>query len=167
MSYPLGRARAAQIVARRQRETRAGRSLGLVISERRTGPIIGMIGLGAMDRHDRGAELYYWVTPSERGKGYALEAARAMLAATSGRLRLHRVTAHVHTFNSAPHGSFGSWGSVAKGGSARSDQRVADGRTHGCWVSSTTSSASDQHQPVARAVNLRPGSHREGKDKVP
>lgn len=101
MPYPLGRARAAQIVARRRREARAGRSLGLVISERRTGRIIGMIGLGAIDRHDRGAELYYWITPSEWGRGYASEAARAMLAVAFGRMRLHRVTAHVHTLNSA------------------------------------------------------------------
>lgn len=102
--YPFTRAKARQVVAKRRRETRAGRSLGLVILDRSTNRPIGMIGLGGIDRHDRNAELYYWLTADQWGRGLASEAAGAVLGIAFGPLALHRLTAHVHTFNSRSYG---------------------------------------------------------------
>jgi RimJ/RimL family protein N-acetyltransferase len=97
--YPFTPVQARQIVLRRRREARAGRSLGLVVAKREGDRPIGMVGLGAIDRHDRNAEPYYWLAPSEWGHGLASEAATAMLEMAFGPLGLHRVTAHVHVFN--------------------------------------------------------------------
>lgn len=59
-----------------------------------------MVGLGSIDRHDRSAELYYWLSPRFWGQGLAREAEGAVLDVAFGPLALHRVTAHVHVFNS-------------------------------------------------------------------
>jgi RimJ/RimL family protein N-acetyltransferase len=52
-----------------------------------------MIELCLLSMDDRCAELGYWISPMERGQGYATEAARAMCRMAFQTLRLHRVEA--------------------------------------------------------------------------
>ncbi|MEK7467494.1 MAG: GNAT family protein [Planctomycetota bacterium] len=49
----------------------------------------------------RSAELGYWIREDRTGKGFATEAARALLAWAFRNLELHRVTAYVDTDNPA------------------------------------------------------------------
>ncbi|MCC6738814.1 MAG: GNAT family N-acetyltransferase [Planctomycetia bacterium] len=49
----------------------------------------------------KAAELGYWVREDRAGRGYATEAARALLAWSFRNLDLHRVTAFADTFNPA------------------------------------------------------------------
>jgi ribosomal-protein-alanine N-acetyltransferase len=49
----------------------------------------------------RAAELGYWIREDRAGKGYATEAARALLAWGFRNLELHRLTAYVDTDNPA------------------------------------------------------------------
>jgi [ribosomal protein S5]-alanine N-acetyltransferase len=62
------------------------------ICSRATGELIGGIGLGITARHKRGS-LGYWLGVDHWGKGYATEAARAVLRYGFSELGLHRIEA--------------------------------------------------------------------------
>ena len=62
--------------------------------------IIGAITLSLAPEHAR-AEVGYWIGSGMWGRGYATEAARAMLAFGFGTLRLNRIQAHHFTRNPA------------------------------------------------------------------
>jgi [ribosomal protein S5]-alanine N-acetyltransferase len=64
------------------------------------GELIGAIGLEVTQPHAR-AELGYWIAVPRWGKGYATEAARAMLMFAFETLNLQRVTAHHFARNRA------------------------------------------------------------------
>ncbi|MDE1820125.1 MAG: GNAT family N-acetyltransferase [Euryarchaeota archaeon] len=90
---------AARRNIRRLRSAAGGRALPLLIVERGTRTPIGLVGLGSVNRRDRSAELFYWVSPDRWGLGLAHEAASAVLGIAFGPLGLHRVSATAHTFN--------------------------------------------------------------------
>jgi RimJ/RimL family protein N-acetyltransferase len=69
-----------------------GSGLALVLTRQRDDQLIGVIGLTLQSRHSRG-ELGYWIGRAFWGKGYATEAARAMVAHGFNSLGLHRVHA--------------------------------------------------------------------------
>jgi RimJ/RimL family protein N-acetyltransferase len=62
--------------------------------------IIGAITLSFVPEHGR-AELGYWIGSGMWGRGYATEAARAMVEFGFGSLRLNRIQAHHFTRNPA------------------------------------------------------------------
>ena len=62
--------------------------------------LVGAIGLQLSTTHARG-ELGYWIGTESWGRGYATEAARALLAYAFTELGLHRVQAHHFTRNPA------------------------------------------------------------------
>jgi [ribosomal protein S5]-alanine N-acetyltransferase len=130
-----------------------------VITERATDRIIGMMGLGSIDRHDRSAELYYWITPSEWGKGYATEASRAVLRIAFGRMALHRVSAHVHTFNTASLRVLRKLG-FRKEGRLREVRRVGR-RWHDAWVMGLLKSEFRERQDVRNGPRREPVVQRE------
>ncbi len=72
----------------------------LAITQRADGRLCGGIGLMIELDHQR-AELGYWVGVPYWGKGYATEAAQAMLQYGFDVLRLHRILASCMTHNSA------------------------------------------------------------------
>ena len=79
-----------------------GQALDLAIVLRGTGELIGDVLL--FWRDDTNAEIGYAVHPAHHGRGYATEAARAMLALAfdpAHGLQLHRVTARIDQRNSA------------------------------------------------------------------
>ena len=67
---------------------------------REGGALVGAMGLAITPEHRR-AELGYWVGVAHWNRGYATEAARALLAYAFGPLALHRVEAHHFARNPA------------------------------------------------------------------
>jgi RimJ/RimL family protein N-acetyltransferase len=72
----------------------------LILSHEHDYPrLIGGIGMGALDNGAH--ELGYWLTPSAWGRGYATEAARAVLHMARHALRVRRIEASHHVDNVA------------------------------------------------------------------
>lgn len=72
----------------------------LVITERGgDGRLLGRCGLRRKDTEPRIGELWYVLAPSHTGRGYAIEAARAMLRFAFDELGLHRVFGDVDPRN--------------------------------------------------------------------
>ena len=63
--------------------------------------LIGCVLLKLIDRKNEQAELGYWIDEEETGKGYATEAARAVLDYGFKALNLHRISACHMTRNPA------------------------------------------------------------------
>ena len=61
--------------------------------------LVGLVGLGDMNRHSRYKELEYAIAADCRGQGYATEALEAVLARAFGELDLLAVAAWVRSFN--------------------------------------------------------------------
>ncbi|HEX9786233.1 MAG TPA: GNAT family N-acetyltransferase [Opitutaceae bacterium] len=70
-----------------------GRSLTLAVTLRSTDELLGAIGLSFLPEH-RSAELGYWIGVPHWGRGYATEAARALIDQGFGVLDLERIHAH-------------------------------------------------------------------------
>ena len=83
----------------RKREDPTVVSRAMVI--RSSGELIGDIGLFLGDAVHRGADIGYVVHPDRHGRGYAVEAGRAMLALAFGELGLHRVCGRLEPRNAA------------------------------------------------------------------
>ena len=62
--------------------------------------LVGAVGLELQRDHDR-AELGYWIGVPHRNRGYATEAARAVLGYAFETLGLHRVFAFHYSKNAA------------------------------------------------------------------
>jgi len=69
-----------------------GESVDFAIESRDEGVLVGAIGLGLEQEHDR-AELGYWIGVPFWSRGYATEAGRAVLAYAFDSLGLQRVYA--------------------------------------------------------------------------
>jgi RimJ/RimL family protein N-acetyltransferase len=65
------------------------------------GPLIGRCGLGIQRLEHREAMIWYVLHPAQWGRGYAVEAAGALLAAAFTTLGLHRVWADCDPRNAA------------------------------------------------------------------
>ena len=74
--------------------------LALAICSRESQKLLGAISLHVEEVH-RHAEIGYWIGASYWGKGYATEAARAMVGYAFTELRLHRVQGRHFIRNSA------------------------------------------------------------------
>lgn len=73
----------------------------LGIEERSTGRIIGVVGIEGIDRHNRKAEIGYWLGKKYWRQGIASEAVSLVLKYLFGTLRMKRVYAHVFPGNVA------------------------------------------------------------------
>lgn len=83
------------------------------IRENRADPLIGLVGLRSDD--DRIAELSYWIGKPHWGRGYATEAAAAIVDYGFERLRLHRIYATSLGRNAASRRVLEKVGMVAEG----------------------------------------------------
>ena len=95
-----------------------------VIEERATQTLIGMASLHRVDWPRRSAGLGYWVRSTCQGKGYATEAAQALLRYAFVDLELHRVEVMVAVENHASHRVVDKLG-CRREGIARGIERVA------------------------------------------
>jgi aminoglycoside 6'-N-acetyltransferase len=71
------------------------------VALRSSGELIGECGAKTMAPDSQQAELGYTVAPAHQGRGYATEAARALLGYLFGALGKHRVTAYCDPRNAA------------------------------------------------------------------
>ena len=78
-----------------------GQALSLAVVERVTGTLVGDVILMYHSEKHRGGEIGYVFNPDHHGRGYATEAARALLGLAFGGLRLHRVVARIDARNGA------------------------------------------------------------------
>ena len=77
-----------------------GKWINLAVTESPGGMLIGSVGLDIDPEHNH-AEIIYWLGRMYWGRGYATEAARAVLEYGFAELRLHRVYARFMTRNPA------------------------------------------------------------------
>jgi RimJ/RimL family protein N-acetyltransferase len=76
-----------------------GTALECLIAQRGSGEVVGVASLHRLDASRRSAGLGYWVRRSCQGRGFATEAAHALVLDGFRRLGLHRIEAHVATDN--------------------------------------------------------------------
>jgi RimJ/RimL family protein N-acetyltransferase len=74
-----------------RRRFRAGVDLAYLILERESGEVVGSAGLHHIDWEVPRMEIGYWVRSDREGRGYATEAARALVETALGPLRAVRV----------------------------------------------------------------------------
>ncbi len=98
--HPYSEEDAQNFLAKAAEEFHAGRAAVFAISVAPGRELCGATGLHMQGEHQR-AELGYWIGVSDWGKGYATEAASAVVAFGFGALKLQRIYAHVHAGNSA------------------------------------------------------------------
>lgn len=77
-----------------------GEQIALAITSREDGALLGAIGL-TLDAVNQSAELGYWIGKPYWGRGYATEAARALVRFGFEKLGLNRIYAHHFAHNPA------------------------------------------------------------------
>jgi ribosomal-protein-alanine N-acetyltransferase len=90
--HPYTEADAQDFIAGTQEELLSGSGLRLFIVLRESDTLCGGVGFRIEPNHRR-AELGYWIGVPHWGKGYATEAARALVQYGFGTLQLHRIFA--------------------------------------------------------------------------
>jgi [ribosomal protein S5]-alanine N-acetyltransferase len=121
-AYVLGAAADATAVERR--------TWDLAVVLRSDGLVIGRCGLGITDPDAAQAMLWYTLHPAEWGRGYATEAARALVGYGFRDLGMHRIWADCDPANPA------SWRVLEKLGMRREGHLRENARLKGKWVDS-------------------------------
>ena len=98
--HPYSENDARSFLAKANEDFREGHSISFAISMRAGRELCGAIGLHIADMHRR-AELGYWIGVPFWGKGFATEAAGALVTFGFETLRLHRIYAHYFSGNTA------------------------------------------------------------------
>ena len=98
--HPYSEEDARSFLARVEQEVAAGYRDVFAICHAPSGALVGAIGLHIERAHQR-AELGYWIGADWRRRGFAREAARAMLERAFGTLGLDRVFASHYPWNPA------------------------------------------------------------------
>jgi RimJ/RimL family protein N-acetyltransferase len=96
--HPYTENDARTFLAKSRDDFSAGRSVSFAIAELPGRDLCGSVGLNISGVHKR-AELGYWIAVPFWGKGYATEAARAVVEFGFETLRLHRINAHYFAGN--------------------------------------------------------------------
>ena len=95
---PMSRAEVAERISgvwSRTELTEAGQALNLCVEEVASGRLLGDVVLFWRDAENRTGEIGYVFAPEAAGRGYATEAAGALLALGFEGLALHRITARL------------------------------------------------------------------------
>lgn len=88
-------------IGQQRREAVRGRATNFAIRLPQPGSLIGSVGLRDIDREHLQAELGFWIGREWWGKGYAREAASAVIQFGFDSLGLNRIYAHHMTRNPA------------------------------------------------------------------
>jgi RimJ/RimL family protein N-acetyltransferase len=78
-----------------------GDNLSFAVTVRATGEVVGDCGLQWHDNEHRQGEIGFIVHPDHQGRGYATEAARAVLRIGFEEVRLHRIVGRTEARNTA------------------------------------------------------------------
>lgn len=113
---PVGLTASAAWVVRERAAWEHDKAYGFVLRENAGGNLVGWGGLGHVQRGARQrAEVALWVDARVEGRGYAVEAAAALVDFAFGPLGLHRVEALVHHQNERSQRALGRAGFVHEG----------------------------------------------------
>lgn len=96
--HPYSEAYAHEFIAESQKDFESGKCVRLAMVVRESGVLCGGIGL-QINRDHRHAELGYWIGVPFWGRGYATEAASAVIDCGFRQLGLHRIYASHSTNN--------------------------------------------------------------------
>jgi RimJ/RimL family protein N-acetyltransferase len=107
---------------------REGDALNLAAVLRATGERVGDVSLFWRSEEHRQGEVGYILDPAQQGRGYATEAARALLALGFDGLGLHRITGRIDARNT------GSARVLERVGMRREGQLVENERIRGEWT---------------------------------
>ena len=97
--HPYDESMAGSWIGTHAEAAERGERVSLAVTVREGG-LVGAVGLALTPPHERG-ELGYWIAVPHWGRGYATEAAAAMIDYAFGTLGLRRVVAHCLTRNVA------------------------------------------------------------------
>jgi len=100
--HPYERPMAQTWIASHRERFEAGEGLALAVTQRDTDILVGAVSL-SIDAANQTAELGYWIGVPYWGRGYATDAARAMVGYGFARLDLHRI----HACHLAPNAASG------------------------------------------------------------
>ena len=92
--HPLDGDAAAHWLSRLRASAASGEARHWAIREAGTGALVGMATLRAIDREHEEAELSFWIGVASWGRGYATEAAGAVIAHAFTTEGLNRLVAH-------------------------------------------------------------------------
>jgi [ribosomal protein S5]-alanine N-acetyltransferase len=98
--HPYTENDAQGFLAHADEEFRAGRSVSHAVTILQGGELCGSVGLTLTPTHER-AELGYWIGVPYWGRGFATEAASAVIMFGFETLKLHRIYAHHFAENHA------------------------------------------------------------------
>jgi RimJ/RimL family protein N-acetyltransferase len=94
----------------------SGKGLALAIERREDQQLLGTVGFKGIDRTSAQAELGFWIGVEYWGRGYATEAALALLSYGFGTLGLNRVYDHHMVRNPASGRELAKIGMRVEGG---------------------------------------------------
>jgi ribosomal-protein-alanine N-acetyltransferase len=98
--HPYSELDAENFIAQTDGERQAGSSATFAVTILRGGELCGAVGLAIESAHEHG-ELGYWIGVPYWGRGFATEAASAVVAFGFETLKLHRIYAHHFAGNHA------------------------------------------------------------------
>lgn len=107
--HPYPRDGAMKFIERATQLTAEGTTMTFAIALKETNQLIGVIGIGVTEEHNRG-EMGYWIGKPYWGLGYATEAVHAIIQFCFHDLKLNKVTARALKDNP------GSWRVMEKNG---------------------------------------------------
>lgn len=100
LPYPYSLKDALSWMERHLKNYEAGVSYEFAVTEKESGQLLGAIGLSCNQRFNQG-EIAYWIGEEFWGKGYATEAAEAVLQFAFKEKKLHKVFARCFGSNPA------------------------------------------------------------------
>lgn len=106
----------------------SGTDLGLVVTHREEGTVLGHVSLFGADAHNRTATYAIIIGPPHQGQGYGTEVTRLVLRYGFEELGLHRIQLTVIGYNERAIRAYRKAGFVEEGRSRESVQR--GGRRH-------------------------------------
>jgi RimJ/RimL family protein N-acetyltransferase len=112
-----------ELIARAARERENGKSVSLVITANRTRHVVGLLQVRQLDPAFEAAEWECTLTPSARGRGLFVEAARLAGSFAFSALGTHRLEARVLLQNGRANGALRKLGAVQEGVLRRSVRR--------------------------------------------
>lgn len=112
---PVNELAVQQLMERAIRERVAGRSFTYVITLASARSVVGLIQVRQLDPAFEAAEWECTLTPSARGTGAFIEAARLAGSLTFGTIGAHRLEARVHLQNGRANGALRKLGAVQEG----------------------------------------------------
>lgn len=118
MPYPYKRKHGLDFLKRMKKGTKEGTDIVFAIvlqKNKKNKTLIGVCGVNKIDKKNKCAEMGYWISKEERGKGYATEATHLVVDYMFKACHLHRLEIRCSTINPASRKVIKKLGGVYEG----------------------------------------------------